>query len=128
MYAIWVWRLVTKETEWELMPVFIVKQRTETSRRFATACQKEQILSGYARGPWPKISAVLMALLACENVEKVWYFGDCSNTYEPFAPERVQEYIAYYMANEVQSLIDSNPVGILKCEQDTPAAQLINES
>ncbi len=55
--------------------------------------------TGYARGPWPKIAAVLMALLACENVETVWYFGDCSDTDEPFTPARVQEYSAYYMAN-----------------------------
>lgn len=54
---------------------------------------------GYERGPWPYIAAALMALHSCENVEAVWYFGDCSETDEPFTPERVQEYSAHYMAN-----------------------------
>ena len=30
----------------------------------------------YERGPWPKISAVLSALLAAPNVETVWYMPD----------------------------------------------------
>ena len=54
---------------------------------------------GYERGPWPRIAAALMALHACENVETVWYFGDCSETDAPFTPERVQEYSAHYMTN-----------------------------
>lgn len=54
---------------------------------------------GYERGPWPNIAAVLMALHACANVEAVWYFGDCSETDEPFTPQMVQEYSAHYMAN-----------------------------
>lgn len=28
---------------------------------------------GYERGPWPSLAAVLMELLASEDVEKVWY-------------------------------------------------------
>lgn len=54
---------------------------------------------GYERGPWPSIAATLMALYACENVEVVWYFGDCSETDYPFTRDRVQEYNAHYMAN-----------------------------
>ena len=52
---------------------------------------------GYERGPWPVISSVLMALHACDNVETVWYFGDCSDGDAPFTPERVHEYNAHYM-------------------------------
>lgn len=54
---------------------------------------------GYERGPWPRISSILMALHACANVESVWYFGDCSETDQQFTPEQVLEYSAHYMAN-----------------------------
>jgi len=54
---------------------------------------------GYARGPWPRIAAILMSLFACENIETVWYFGDCYDTDKPFTPDRVHEYNSYYMAN-----------------------------
>ena len=52
---------------------------------------------GYERGPWPSIAAVLMALHACSNVVTVWYFGDCVDNDEPFTPQRVHEFSAYYM-------------------------------
>lgn len=52
---------------------------------------------GYERGPWPSIAAVLMALHASPDVEKVWYFGDCSDGDEPFTPQLVQEFSAHYM-------------------------------
>jgi len=53
----------------------------------------------YERGPWPSICAALLALHAAENVETVWYFGDCYDWDAPFTPERVAEYSAHYMAN-----------------------------
>jgi hypothetical protein len=55
---------------------------------------------GYERGPWPSIAAVLMALHASQNVETVWYFGDCSDGDgdEPFTQQRVHEFNAHYMA------------------------------
>lgn len=52
---------------------------------------------GYERGPWPLIAATLMALHASENVETVWYFGDCHESDAPFTPERVLEFSAHYM-------------------------------
>ena len=54
-------------------------------------------VSGYERGPWPRIAAVLMALFASPNVEHVWYFGDCGDEGEPITPEQVMEICAHYM-------------------------------
>jgi hypothetical protein len=54
---------------------------------------------GYERGPWPLIAAALLALHAAPNVETVWYFGDTSETGQPFTPELVHEYSTHYMAN-----------------------------
>jgi hypothetical protein len=53
---------------------------------------------GYERGPWPRIAAALMALHASQNIESVWYFGDCDDGAQPFTPERVHEFSAHYMA------------------------------
>ena len=53
---------------------------------------------GYERGPWPKIAAVLMELLACEDVEKVWYGSDASTPQEIDA-DGVCEISRHYMAN-----------------------------
>jgi len=36
---------------------------------------------GYERGSWPIISGALMSLFEAENVDKVWYFGDCHDDY-----------------------------------------------
>ena len=54
---------------------------------------------GYERGPWRIIGGILMALHACEDVEKVWYDGDCGDTYEECPPERVLEISKHYMEN-----------------------------
>ena len=54
---------------------------------------------GYARGPWPIISATLMALYSCENVAEVWYFGDGSSIESKFTKDQVHEYNTYYMEN-----------------------------
>lgn len=40
-----------------------------------------------------------MTLHASEDVETVWYYGDNSDCSEPFTPQRVHEFNAYYMAN-----------------------------
>jgi len=54
----------------------------------------------YMRGNWPDISAVLMALLACPDIETVWYYGDCEGPLEgPFTVEMLHEYNAHYLAN-----------------------------
>lgn len=53
---------------------------------------------GYERGPWPIIAHTLMALLACDNVDAVWYFSDASDGGEPqFTREQVLEYAMHYM-------------------------------
>lgn len=54
---------------------------------------------GYERGSWPRIAAVLLALMAGENVETVWYFGDCSDGDEPFTRERLEQYNKHYIEN-----------------------------
>jgi len=52
---------------------------------------------GYERGPWPLLAATLMALYAASNVEAVWYFGDHTDDPEPFTPDLVNKFSAYYM-------------------------------
>ena len=52
---------------------------------------------GYERGPWPKIAEVLMELFASEDVEKVWYMGDCDDTEKEFTKEEVLYFTAQYM-------------------------------
>jgi len=52
----------------------------------------------YERGPWPRFAAVLMELLACEDVEKVWYGSDASTPQEINA-EGICEISRHYMAN-----------------------------
>ena len=54
---------------------------------------------GYERGPWPRIAAILMTLMASEDVETVWYYGDCSDGDEPFTPSRLEQYNNHYIAN-----------------------------
>lgn len=39
---------------------------------------------GYERGPWPYIACVLMQLMQCPEIEKVYYGDDCSG------PEEIQ--------------------------------------
>ena len=54
---------------------------------------------GYERGPWPRIAAVLLTLMASEDVETVWYYGDCKDGDEPFTPERLEQYNKHYIEN-----------------------------
>lgn len=54
---------------------------------------------GYERGPWPCIAATLLALLASEDIETVWYYGDCNDGDEPFTPERLEQYNEHYIEN-----------------------------
>jgi len=51
----------------------------------------------YERGNWPSICAVLMALHACLDVERVWYDGDSSDNYEVCTPETVLDISRHYM-------------------------------
>jgi len=51
----------------------------------------------YERGPWPKIAAVLMSLLACRNVDTVWYGSDGQDGVTPVSPQKVLEISAHYM-------------------------------
>lgn len=55
----------------------------------------------YARGTWPRICAALMSLLACEGVEKVWYFGDCDDPEgeQPITIYDVLTLSKFYMEN-----------------------------
>lgn len=52
---------------------------------------------GCERGPWPLIAAVLLALMASENVETVWYFGDSLGGDDPFTQERLEQYNRHYI-------------------------------
>ena len=52
----------------------------------------------YERGPWPRIAATLMELLASEDVEKVWYGSDSGPALEMDA-EAVNEISSHYMKN-----------------------------
>lgn len=56
---------------------------------------------GYERGPWGIICGVLMQLFASPNVNRVWYFGDCSNLEDvhPIEIEDVLEISRHYMLN-----------------------------
>jgi hypothetical protein len=54
---------------------------------------------GYERGPWPLIAATLMSLMASEDVETVWYYGDCSDGDEAFTTERMEQYNRHYIKN-----------------------------
>ena len=56
--------------------------------------------TGYERGSWPRISQVLMGLLASENVADVSYEGDCSfdpPTRNIITPDDVLHLHAHYM-------------------------------
>ena len=53
----------------------------------------------YERGPWPWIAATLLALMASEDVETVWYYGDCLGGDEPFTPDRLDQYNRHYIEN-----------------------------
>lgn len=52
---------------------------------------------GYERGPGHAICAVLMQLLAHENVKTVWYGGDGSDTIPPIDEEGVLDLARHYM-------------------------------
>lgn len=54
---------------------------------------------GYERGPWPLLASVLMSLYAGENVEAVWYFGDCTDDAIPISAEDINKISAHYMAH-----------------------------
>jgi hypothetical protein len=56
---------------------------------------------GYARGPWPTLSAALMLLLNSPDIETVWYCGDSGGekTEEPWTTEKQAEYTAYFIAH-----------------------------
>ena len=56
---------------------------------------------GYARGPWPTLSAALMLLLNSPDVETVWYCEDSggAETAEPWTAEKQAEYTAYFVAH-----------------------------
>ncbi len=53
----------------------------------------------YARGPWPDIAAILMLLLSSEEIEKVFYDGDCGDTVKEFSKENFLEYTRYFLEN-----------------------------
>lgn len=53
----------------------------------------------YERGPWPKIAAVLLTLMASEDVETVWYYGDCEDLDDPFTLSRLEQYNKHYVEN-----------------------------
>jgi hypothetical protein len=55
--------------------------------------------ANYERGPWPYISAVLMLLLASEDVEIVWYGGNCYDSMQICTPETVRELNDHFMAH-----------------------------
>lgn len=50
---------------------------------------------GYERGPWPKISAVLMELMATPGVTGVWYGGD-EEVY-PMTGKVLEEFTRHYL-------------------------------
>jgi hypothetical protein len=55
----------------------------------------------YERGPWPKISAVLSALLAAPNVETVWYVPDAvdePSKERPFTADRLRQLDEHHAA------------------------------
>lgn len=56
---------------------------------------------GYARGPWPDLSAALMLLLNSPDIETVWYGGDSGGeeTEEPWTAEKQAEYTAYFITH-----------------------------
>lgn len=53
----------------------------------------------YERGPWPRIAATLMELLASEDVEKVWYGSDCEDRAQPIDAAGINAISAHYMAH-----------------------------
>lgn len=52
---------------------------------------------GYERGPWPALAAVLMTLIACPDVEKVWYGHDSDDCPFPVDAEIVNAISLHYM-------------------------------
>lgn len=55
---------------------------------------------GYERGPWPLISSVLMTLLACKDIEVVWYDSDSEGVedMEVMTPKYLSELTGHYLA------------------------------
>ena len=52
---------------------------------------------GYERGPWPVLCAALMALMAGQNVEAVWYGSDCEDTPTEITAGKINLISAHYM-------------------------------
>lgn len=53
----------------------------------------------YPRGNWPLLFCVLLELLSCKEIEKVWYFGDNYSAKEPITFETLIEYSKFYIEN-----------------------------
>lgn len=62
---------------------------------------------GYERGPWPFIAAILIELMANEDVETVWYFGDSNDSDDPFTQERLEQYTRHYIEHGDRPYSDS---------------------
>lgn len=67
------------DTEWEV----------ETTSRWYS--------EGYERGFWPNLASILMQLFAAENVEAIYYYGDCNGPDKPLTHERFLELCKHYM-------------------------------
>lgn len=52
---------------------------------------------GYERGDWGEICRVLMLLLACPDIERVWYSGDTGSHSSPCTVETVLEISRHFM-------------------------------
>lgn len=90
------------ELEWSLPDGYRIMPASEWAPEGATH-EIETLVryygKNYERGPWPYMSAVLMLLLASEDVEIVWYGGDCYDSPEVCTPEMVAELNAHFMAH-----------------------------
>lgn len=69
---------------------------------------------GYARGPWPTLSAVLMLLLNSPDVETVWYCGDSGGeeTEEAWTVGKQAEYTAYFVQHGRREYVGPWPGGL----------------
>ena len=53
----------------------------------------------YARGPWPYLLEIILSIMESENVETVWYGGDCGAILEEMTKEKIAEITNYWIDN-----------------------------
>lgn len=61
---------------------------------------------GYARGNWPEICRALLTLLACQDIEAVWYGNDCCDDLELIDLAFITKMSAYWIKHGNRPYLD----------------------